>query len=305
MKKVRVYVVALGLVALGVAAWIWGKPEMPAATLSPVASVVPGDSAPAARVGDQGPDDRVQEPAPTETKVVGRPLDEARTFASLAANLASSSVSAGQRLEYLRQAAILCENVEQASAHREAMSQSDSQPMSESAMYARDYYKSFCSDFSGSSDEFSSMGLDEGGAGDMGEALQLWEVGPTGEALPLAEDLVLSTEDPSALLAATAYVGPRGLEEWEVQQPTVAERGMSPVARTEARALAARLLACEYSGGCGPNGHLSVIECENVGLCRPGISAADVWRERHSPAVYSYAERLRDRLRELREQHGG
>lgn len=304
MRIAKISLLALSVLAIVLVGCLWLWP----AGLEPVPSVE------SAAIGETGraPDnngkalpDRRRVHNKGEDTALARPLDGAATFAALAARLTSTSVSAGQRLEYLRQAAILCENVREASAGPRAATQSESQLPSASANFARDYYRSFCSDFTGSSDGFSSMGLGEESAGDVGDALQLWEVGPSGEAISLAEDLLLSTEDPSAMLAASAYVGSRGLDEWEIEKPTAAERSMLPGAKAEARALAARLLACESSGGCGPNGHLSVIECENVGLCRPGISAEQVWRERHSPAVYAYAEKLRDRLRELRAQKGG
>jgi hypothetical protein len=80
---------------------------------------------------------------------------------------------------------------------------------------------------------------------------------------------------------------------------------MDPAALARARFLAVRMLACDYSGGCGPGGHMSVIECGNTGTCRPGISTDDVWRQNHAPSEFELAVRLRDSLRANREGPGG
>jgi hypothetical protein len=69
--------------------------------------------------------------------------------------------------------------------------------------------------------------------------------------------------------------------------------------------LAARMVACDLSGGCGPNGVYVWMECMRYSLCRPGLSMDELWRETYSPIEYRLAMGLANQLRGNRQTFGG
>ncbi len=64
--------------------------------------------------------------------------------------------------------------------------------------------------------------------------------------------------------------------------------------------MAAAMVACDLSGGCGPDGMYSWAACWNRDMCRPGISMDDVWRRTNSPDVMDAATEIANILRQRR-----
>lgn len=64
--------------------------------------------------------------------------------------------------------------------------------------------------------------------------------------------------------------------------------------------MAANMVACDLSGGCGPDGMYSWAACLNDGICHPGVSMEEIWKRTNSPDVIDAATKIADMLRRKR-----
>ncbi len=63
---------------------------------------------------------------------------------------------------------------------------------------------------------------------------------------------------------------------------------------------ALKLVACDATGGCGPDEFYSVLECNTYRICAPGVTLQGVWSQVYSPIEYSTIVAIADGVRARR-----
>ncbi len=289
MNRLEVTVAAVvSLSILGAACW-WLSDRPPA-------SAVTGSRPAPDGAGLSGSDLATPIPAPASlpqqtTRLGTQPSWQGvATFGQLQKNLASGTSSRAQQLYDLKTASQLCEG------YQSSLSDTAGKQSASTVQYER-FAARFCKDFHGSVMQFESQLLDEE-TSDVVVAAAILD-GANGSIAPgeraQAESIFLNSSDPAAVqLAAMALAGNQRSGAWGFGKDLPAN-SQERAALVNAQWLASRMLVCEMSGGCGPGGFFSVVECASYGTCKPGISALDVWRSVEPPTTYDLAQRLYNR----------
>lgn len=240
------------------------------------------------------------EVSPRHKRRSGAALDEAATFSALESRLARGDIDPAQALHYLNVAAEVCEGVRNRPHTKAGPANTVS---------LRTYYASaarFCTDPSPDPDIYLErlLRLDQS---DVVVAQQL--ASDAYATLPesqreLAENIVLGSLNPSAILAAASVLAePAVSGGWEMGADLSTGPGESQ-ALPKAQWLAAQMIACDLSGGCGADGLTTLIECGSFSVCEPGITTREVWRRTSTPVEFGLAERIYSKLKAARAAPG-
>ncbi len=218
-----------------------------------------------------------------------RPFDGVASYAELQAKLARESVDPAQKADHLRVAAMFCESRSHAfrGKNRPALTASDN-------VYIQ-YGAAFCKNFNGRSDDQAALILSHPESDVAMAQLLVVDDKPGKEARLVADNILRSSKNPSAVVAAAGILSSAPEGEWKLGYDlarTPVEMNHVP----EAQFLAARMVACDLSGGCGPGGFYSMTECVNFQACTPNVALTDVWRDNTAKPVYRLANEIRQEL---------
>jgi len=290
-KKLILSAIALALV--GGAFWYaFDSPHGPQATSKITTS---NEAAPTqASSGQRSPDLSSSVPGTVGTRA---PLEGVRTYGELAARLANNRFDEAQRLQYLITAAQVCEGYQQS----QAMSSSQARDVSKSMDYYNGYARRFCSNFSGDSDQLEKQ-LAAYADSDVVVARELPEIAAVGlsrETSLVGETIVLTSKNPDAVYNAAAALASQ--KRWQLGQ-NVASTPQERAALPQAQWMAAQMIVCDLSGGCGVDGMRTMIECGSYSNCTPNITAREVMRQTSTPVQYDLANRIYEQLITDREQ---
>ncbi|HEL3257920.1 TPA: hypothetical protein UMF52_003259 [Stenotrophomonas maltophilia] len=252
-----------------------------------------GDDAPAREATHSGTQPDVMALESTRSlpgKVRERgPLDGVERFGQLLDRLKSSSIAPAQRAQYLLTAAQVCEGAREGRLGKRT---------DEASRTYAQYTKTFCSDFSGSSNEFA-LELLKYPDSDVVIARELASSVPLERDTTIAaQDIVLKSQNPDAVYNAAAALA-SGTWAFGVE---VAQNPQERSMLREAQWLASQRLACDLSGGCGAGGMTSMIECASYGICTPGMTVSEVFARTQPEARLDLADRLYARLLEVRSE---
>lgn len=286
-ELVKIGVCVAAILAVGLIAWSSGE-QMHFLGRTPEATAASQTSLSMAASKDIEPD-RPTAVGETNEKI----MDAATSFGALR-NLVEAHVrDEGARIEYLRQAAILCEGF--IANNQRATSGSRS-----ASLYS-DYVDRFCSDFTGSSDAYLQALYSAPSDSDVTQALALnsLAVDESGKALATARamELVANSEEPLAVQAVARFLGGESVRMFG---DNFAESGADYGEIQKAQLLAASMLSCDLGGGCGSEGYYTMIECAAANACQPNITLDQVWRQTHSPKSYALARRIYQGILEMR-----
>lgn len=248
--------------------------------------LIPVVAAPAAQSSGRAP--TISRSIPGRVMERG-PLEGVERFGQLLERLKSSTVSPAQKAQYLLTAAQVCEGAKDG---RQVIRSEEA-----NKTYIQ-YTDRFCSDFSGSSNDFA-LELLKYPESDVVMAREFASGAPLERGVAIAaQDIVLTSENPDAIYNAAAALASGtwafGLEVAQTPQ----ERSMLH----EAQWIASQRLACDLSGGCAAGGLTTMVECASYGICEPGITVSDVFARTQSEAKLDLADRLYARLVEARSE---
>jgi hypothetical protein len=236
--------------------------------------------------------------------------DTSRLFvgATNAANffreLDASALAPGEKQQYRLLVALICDA--RSTKARDYIQNRDankpvvlaSRKLSSSFSYG--YFNSFCNvpgiEMTAEAEAFKKVDPSD----ETLQALELVNLGESGEtalASQRAQTLLSSSTSAAAVSRAMDYLvgaanaAPLG-SDLPFPEATAQEN-------FNAHRMAAARWSCEQRGGCGPGEFFSVLACQPLNNCRPGITADAAWRQGHRPGVIARAAEIHRRLAAL------
>ena len=222
-----------------------------------------------------------------------RPLEGAASYADLQAKLSRESLDPAQKADYLRMAAMFCES----RAHQFG-GKNHSPPTASDKVYI-EYGTAFCKSFNGRSDDQAALILSHPESDVAIAQLIVVDEELSKDSRSVADRMLRSSSNPSAVLAAAGILSSAPEGEWKLGYD-LAKSAVEMAHVPEARFLAARMVACDLSGGCGPGGFYSMTQCVNYQACSQNVALTDVWRDNTSKPVYRLANEMRQQLMKQR-----
>lgn len=228
----------------------------------------------------------------TERRDLERVFDNVKTFGGLQTAISRGELDAGQGADYLRLAAMYCEN-----SSRPLSRIQQQRTVTPSEQMRRDFARSFCKDFTGQPGEkdqlqssvyFAQVVQNPGS--DVAIAYEMKTEEPLSKgSQAVADKIVRTSKNPSAIVVAAQAMASAPPGSWDLGKDIAIKTGRVNDL-PQAQLLAAEMLACDYSGGCGPNGYQAMMYCGPSQLCQPGVTMDQIWRNGNSPAVYQLAQ---------------
>jgi len=228
--------------------------------------------------------------APVFSNIETKAFDGVATYADLQSRLAGIELDPAQKAEHLRIAAIFCEG-------RNIFERRSAYKTTKSDLVYRNYSQNFCKNFSGRSDDQLAAILTNPDS-DVAMAQTLVaddDAIRSYQSRAVAESILRNSAEPSAVIAAAGILSMAPEGSWTLGS-NLAKSAVEIQSLPEARWLAAQMVACDLSGGCGPGEFYSMTQCANFQACGPSASLTDIWRENTAKPVYRLATEIRQEL---------
>lgn len=305
MKRKLAYPIAA--ILLTVAGYVYFRNVGTEASLS--AAVKPISDFGASAHSSLRTSDEVRVPQSTATGLGRRDaqtpfLAGVRTLKELDAKVYSAGANVADALKVKSAALLLCQRsdaeLDDELAHR-AIGDSARAQARKSLDAFQNYRRRFCV---GSENDAFGKTVSELGAtdpnGDYAISTKLFQVDSNAKAVEIATTLVETSTSPDAIKNSAIFLANAKNGGWDLGKDFV-QGTFFASQLSQIQEMAATLVACDFSGGCGPDGMYSWVACSSYDLCRPGISLEDVWIRTNSPDVIEAVLRTAELLRRKRE----
>lgn len=241
---------------------------------------------------------------PSKTEPHAAPfLAGVNNFKDLNAKVAQAGPSSADALKIKSVGLLLCQQsdneMDEALARRK--SKGNASPSAETSLVAfKAYRQRFCVGLDGESVGRTLSELSAADpSGDYIVSTTLADDADKERASAMARTMIETSSSPDAINNAALYLAGAGEESWDFGKEAVQGTYLSSQL-PQIQTMAANMVACDLSGGCGPDGMYSWAACSNYENCHPGVSMDEIWRQTNSPDAMDAAAKVADMLRRKR-----